>query len=771
MEGPRVQGMFRGTTTTRGRARSALRWKLRSAGALVSATALLSVAFSVFVLAGRAAAVTGADYGYPYPNAPDCNEQTGASCVTDQWGFVEGQCHSWVAYRLNELNAAELNGATFDNTYGQPAGDTWGDAWEWGTSAANAGIVVDDTPGLGAVAWWSQNGGHVAYVEAVNDDGTVTVSEMNHDLHNGFDFATLQRGARWPDGFIHIADRTTTSTDPPPTVPSGPTGATATAGDGQASVQWNASLNDGGSSIISYTVTASPGGQSATTNAPEGATVLTTTVAGLTNGTSYTFRVHAMNAVGNSAASAASNAVVPAGAPGTPQAVTANAGDGTAAVSWNAPASNGAAIQSYSVTASPSGEVVAVDSPTTSAQFTGLTNGTEYTFTVHATNAVGDGAESAASNTVVPAGVPATPGPVIARTVRTHLTVAWQAPDDNGAPLTGYEVDAYRAGRHVATMAAGPTVTSLSVSTLTRGLAYTFRISATNRAGTSPLSAASNPAILAKVHHHPSAPVAKPATGKPSAGYWMVTERGRVYAFGDVAHFGDLVMGERALQIVPWWDGRGYDILTPDHVESLGTARGQGAWPDLHLQPGEQVTSMALFRTPVAGYWLFTSAGRAIPVGKPAGARTHLPFFGDLRHLALHAPVLGAVATPTGHGYYMVASDGGVFAFGDARFYGSMGDRPLDQPIVALLPTADNRGYWLVASDGGVFAFGDARFRGSLGGRPLAQPIVGVVRYGNGYLMVASDGGAFDFSNLPFAGSLGNRQVASPVVSIAATNP
>ena len=65
----------------------------------------------------------------------------------------------------------------------------------------------------------------------------------------------------------------------------------------------------------------------------------------------------------------------------------------------------------------------------------------------------------------------------------------------------------------------------------------------------------------------------------------------------------------------------------------------------------------------------------------------------------------------------MVASDGGVFSFGDARFYGSMGGQPLNAPIVAIVPLPTGTGYWLVASDGGVFSFGGARSYGSMGGQ------------------------------------------------------
>ena len=69
--------------------------------------------------------------------------------------------------------------------------------------------------------------------------------------------------------------------------------------------------------------------------------------------------------------------------------------------------------------------------------------------------------------------------------------------------------------------------------------------------------------------------------------------------------------------------------------------------------------------------------------------------------------------TPSGKGYWLVARDGGVFAFGDAPFRGSTGDITLNQPIIGIVPTPGGDGYWFVASDGGVFAFGDAPFLGS----------------------------------------------------------
>jgi ribosomal protein L24E len=83
------------------------------------------------------------------------------------------------------------------------------------------------------------------------------------------------------------------------------------------------------------------------------------------------------------------------------------------------------------------------------------------------------------------------------------------------------------------------------------------------------------------------------------------------------------------------------------------------------------------------------------------------------------------------------------------------------------VPNPNGPGYWLVASDGGVFAFA-APFRGSMGGIALNAAVTGMVPYGNGYLMVARDGGVFDFSDLTFSGSLGSSALENPIVAVAA---
>ena len=209
-----------------------------------------------------------------------------------------------------------------------------------------------------------------------------------------------------------------------PVAPGAPTGVTATAGNGSANVSWTAP-NDGNSPITSYTITPSAGGTTLTPTVISGNPAATSaTITGLTNGTSYTFTVTATNAVGTGPASAPSNAVTPTAptAPGTPTGVTATAGNGSANVSWTAPSNGGSAITSYTVTPYLSGvaqtpTTVTGTPPSTTATVTGLTNGQSYTFTVTATNAVGSGPASSASNAVTPSAIPA---PAFVQQASTH---------------------------------------------------------------------------------------------------------------------------------------------------------------------------------------------------------------------------------------------------------------------------------------------------------------------------------------------------------------
>jgi hypothetical protein len=150
----------------------------------------------------------------------------------------------------------------------------------------------------------------------------------------------------------------------------------------------------------------------------------------------------------------------------------------------------------------------------------------------------------------------------------------------------------------------------------------------------------------------------------------------------------------------------------------------------------------------------------------------------------LNAPIVGLAMAMNSNGssYYLVAKDGGVFAFGGAQFDGSMGGQHLNAPIVGMSfgPSGFNADgsprytYYLVAQDGGIFAFGGAPFDGSMGGQHLNAPIVGMAPAPAlegglpfGYWLVAADGGIFSFGGASFRGSMGGQQLNAPVVGMA----
>jgi hypothetical protein len=169
--------------------------------------------------------------------------------------------------------------------------------------------------------------------------------------------------------------------------------------------------------------------------------------------------------------------------------------------------------------------------------------------------------------------------------------------------------------------------------------------------------------------------------------------------------------------------------------------------------------------TPKWGYWTVASDGGIFSFGD-AG------FHGSMGGVHLNQPMVGMAATSTGLGYWTVASDGGIFSFGDAKFHGSMGGVHLNKPMVGMTPTPTDKGYWTVASDGGIFAFGDATFFGSTGNLTLNKPVVGMASTpdGGGYWLVASDGGIFAYGNAKFFGSTGGIKLNKPVVGMDTTS-
>lgn len=195
----------------------------------------------------------------------------------------------------------------------------------------------------------------------------------------------------------------------------------------------------------------------------------------------------------------------------------------------------------------------------------------------------------------------------------------------------------------------------------------------------------------------------------------------------------------------------------------------------LLVQDGADTNNVASsqYRIAPEGYWLVGSDGGIFTFGSAQ-------FYGSTGSLVLQRPVVGIVPTADRGGYWLDASDGGVFSFGDTQFYGSIpglgirpagsGGRSLNAPIVGMVPSVDDRGYFMVGADGGVFAFGDAKYEGScpgIGGCVGAAVAVMPDASGLGYWLVTSLGAVYTFGDAKYLGAPGNT--GSAVTSAVGT--
>jgi len=285
------------------------------------------------------------------------------------------------------------------------------------------------------------------------------------------------------------------------TVPSAPTGLIAVPGNGSVVLTWSVGAN-GGSAIKGYNVYKGTKSGHENYGAPVNGSILiattTATVTGLTNGATYYFTVEAVNALGSSVASLQVWAIPGGTVPGPPTAVTATAGNQSATVTWAAPLNpGGSAITRYVVTAldstlsSRGGQVCTWTTGALSCDVTGLTNGDAYSFTVTATNSLGNSVASNSSNTVVSGlSVPFAPTGLIAVPGNTTVSLTWTAPFNGGSAIKGYNVyegttsghENYGAPVNGSILIATTTTT---VTGLTNGATYYFTVEAVNALGSS----------------------------------------------------------------------------------------------------------------------------------------------------------------------------------------------------------------------------------------------------------------------------------------------
>jgi hypothetical protein len=261
---------------------------------------------------------------------------------------------------------------------------------------------------------------------------------------------------------------------------------------GQLRLSWLAPASTGGASITDYVIARSLNGSTGWTTLADGVNTATTYIAtGLTNGTRYYFRIYAKNVAGFSVATSPVLGV-PRTVPTAPRTlVAAPGGSGQVRLSWVAPASHGgAAITDYVIQRSPTGTgswtpVPEGVSAATSYTVGGLTNGARYYFRVYARNAAGYSPSSNIIN-ATPRTVPSAPTAARAARGSFSVTVTWGPSSNGGAAVSRYVLERSASPGGPWTPVSSsihPTIRSYTVSGLSYGRRYYFRVAAVNAAG------------------------------------------------------------------------------------------------------------------------------------------------------------------------------------------------------------------------------------------------------------------------------------------------
>jgi Fibronectin type III domain len=396
--------------------------------------------------------------------------------------------------RTSSTNIARLSFTTAPVVPSTPAAPTgsYGDgqvSLSW-TAPSNGGATITDYE----VDYSSDSGTTWnTFADGTSSATTATVTGLTNGTAYTFRIRAINSAGT-------SASSSASTAVTPKAVTSAPTSVTGTFGNAQVSLSWTAPSSINGSAITDYTIQySSNGGTSWSTFSHAASTSTSATITGLTNGTSYTFKVAAVNAVGTSAYSTVSSAVVPATIPSTASAPTVTAGDTQVAVSWSAPNANGCSITDYVVEySSDNGTTWTAFAHTTSSAtsitVTGLTNNTAYKFHVAAVNCAGTATFSAASASATPNPVPSqTTGLTVATNGQSNqLVLTWTAPSGNGSAVSDYLIEySTDGGTTWLTYADGTSsATTATLTGLTNGASYTFRVSAVNGIGAGSASTA-----------------------------------------------------------------------------------------------------------------------------------------------------------------------------------------------------------------------------------------------------------------------------------------
>jgi titin len=347
-------------------------------------------------------------------------------------------------------------------------------------TALNASVSIAFVPGdlgvLGTVTkyQYSKDNGSWTDVSAGVPASPSTITGLTNGTAVSIRLRAVNAtGAGAPSDALSVTSATT---------PSAPTGFSATATSGGASITFTAGAS-GGSAITKYQYTTDNG---STWVDATSVTASMVSINGLTDGTTYSVKLRAVNAMGNGAAAASATSVTPRSTAWMPTSLVATPGDGSASIAFTAPGSDGSsAITNYKYELNGSGTYVALSPTDATSPVTipGLTNGTTYSVKLLAVNAAGDGygSDSVSVTPVSPATVPAAPTTLAATPGNGSASIAFTAGADGGASITNYKYQ-LDGGSWVA-LSPTDTTSPVTIPGLTNGTSYSVKLLAMNSVG------------------------------------------------------------------------------------------------------------------------------------------------------------------------------------------------------------------------------------------------------------------------------------------------
>jgi len=263
-----------------------------------------------------------------------------------------------------------------------------------------------------------------------------------------------------------------------------------------------------------------------------------------------------------------------------------------------------------------------------------------------------------------------------------------------------------------------------------------------------------------------------PLTNQTDHGYWLVGGDGGIFSFGSAQFHcstGSLKLQRPVVGITPTSSRQGYWLVVSDRgVFAFGDAGFYGSFPELGFAPAGTAQSAPTLSAPIVGMVPSSDGASYFMVSSDGGVFA----FGDA-HFAGSCPGIGGcqgsavsvIPDASGHGYWVTTSTGNVYAFGDAPYYGAPGIQT--SPVISAVRTPDGGGYWILLANGTVFNYGDAEYLGGTSGFGGINPTntIFATADGGGYWLAAANGAVDSYGDAPNDGGMAAAHLNAPVIA------